>query len=64
MLCEGLLSAEDDVETASSVACSVGSAPASPARRIGVGVVVAVVGGRHYVASVGVKARRMQLVFY
>ena len=42
------------METTSAGACAVGPAAASPARRIGVLVVVAVVGGRHVVAVVGV----------
>jgi hypothetical protein len=60
---EGLLRAEVEVETASSAACTIGLAAASPARLIGVRVVVAVVGSRHYVASVGIKARRFEFVF-
>ena len=51
------------MKTASSAACTVGPAAASPARRIGVRVVVAVVGGRHNVVNVGVKARGFEFVF-
>ena len=57
------MSAEVEVETTSPAACTVGPAAASPARRIGVRFFVAVVGGIHYVASVGIKARRFEFVF-
>ena len=50
------------METASAGACAVGpAAAASLARRIGVGVVVAVVGGRHSVAFVGVMSSRSRV---
>ena len=50
MLCECLLGALAEVEVASAGACAVGpAAAASPARCVGVGVVVAVVSGGHFV---------------
>ena len=49
------------METAPAGACAVGpAAAASPARRVGVGVVVAVVGGRHFVADVGEMSSRVE----
>ena len=63
MLIDGLLSAEVEVEIAPSAVCTVDPAAASPARRIGVRVVVAVVGGRHNVANVGVNERGFEFVY-
>jgi len=60
VLCEGLLSAEVEVGTAPADARAVGPATAAPpARRIGVGNVVAVVGGRHFVAVVAAMSSRV-----
>ena len=55
MLCECLLGALVEVEAASAGARAVGpAAAASPARCVGVGVVVAVVSGRHFSVVVDV----------
>ncbi len=55
MLCECLLSELVEVEAASAGARAVGPAPAaSPARCVGVGVVIAVVSGRHFVVVLDV----------
>ena len=62
MLCVGHLSVEVEVEATSSAASTEGPAAAPPARRSDVRVVVAVVGGRHYVESVGVMSRRFEFV--
>ncbi len=48
------------MEAASAAACTVCSAAAAPARRVGVGVVVAVVGSGHIVASTGVLSGRVE----
>jgi len=58
MLCEGHLSVEVEVEATVSGAATEGPAAAPPVRRSGVRVVVAVVGGRQYVASFGVLSKR------
>ncbi len=61
MVRECLLSALVEVEIASAGACSVGPAAVdSPARRVGVGVVVAVVSVRHFVVVVGVVSSRVE----
>ena len=54
--------AEVEVETTSSAASTVGPTAASPVRRSGVGIVVAVVGGRHYVASFDIMSRGFEFV--
>jgi hypothetical protein len=49
------------MKTASAIARAVGSASAaSPSRCIGVGVVVAVVSGRHFVAVLGAMSSRVE----
>ena len=53
-----------EVKSTSSAASTGGPAVAPPARRSGVRDVVAVVGGRHYVASCGVVSKCSGLVFY
>ena len=62
VLCEGHLGVEVEVKSTASAASTGGPASVTPARRSGVRVVVAVVGGRHYVASVGVMSRRFEFV--
>ena len=62
MLCEGHLGVEVEVKSTSSVAPAEGPAAAPPAMRSGGRVVVAVVGGRHYVAIVGVMSRRFEFI--
>ncbi len=61
-MCEGHLSVEVEVEATSSGASTGGMAAEPLARRSGVRVVVAVVGGRHYVADVGGMSRRFEFV--
>ena len=62
MLCECLLSALVEVEAAPAGARAVDSADAaSPARCIVVGVIVAVVGGRHFVVVVDVLSSIVEL---
>ena len=64
MLCECLLSALVEVEAASAGARAVGPAAAtSPARCVVVGVIVAVVGGRHFVIVVDVLSSSFEGVF-
>ena len=54
MQSECLLSALVEVEAASACARAVGTAAAAPsARRVGIGVVVTVIGKRHFVVVVG-----------
>ena len=55
---EDHLCVEVEVEATSSGAATGCQAAAPPARRSGIRVVVAVVGGRHYVASFGVLSKR------
>ena len=50
------------MEPTSSAASTEGPAAEPPARRSGVRVVVAVVGGRHRVVSVGIMSRRFEFV--
>ena len=64
MLCECLLCALIEVEVASAGARAIGTAAAaSPARRIGIGVVVTVVGRRHFVVVVGMVSNIVEFVF-
>ena len=56
------MSVEVEVEATSSGASTGGPASAPPARRSGVRVVAAVVGGRHYVAGVGVMSKRFEFL--
>ena len=62
MLCEGHLGVKVEVKSTSTAAPTEGSAAAPPARRHDVRVVVAVVGCRHDVVSIGVMSRRFEFV--
>ncbi len=64
MLREGHLSVEVEVEaTSAGAAAESPASAASPSRRSGVRVVLAVVCGGHYVAIVGVMSRGYEFVF-
>ena len=64
MLREGLLSVEVKVEASSSTAAAEGlAAAASPTRRSGVGISIAIVGGRHNCGSDGDVSRRFEFVY-
>ena len=54
---------EFEVKSTSSATPEGDPAATPPTRRSGGRVVVAVVGDRHYVASVGVLSRRLELLF-
>ena len=63
VLGEGLLSVGVEVKASTACAAAKGSAAAaSPTRRSGVGVVVAIVGGRHYFVSTGCMSRSFKFV--
>jgi len=62
VLCAGHLSVVVEVEATSSAASTEGPVAAPLARRSGVRVDVAVVGGRHFFASVCVMSRRFKFV--
>ncbi len=63
MLYECLLGALVEVEAASAGARSVGTAAAaSPAGRVGIGVVVTVVDRRHFVVVVGMVLSRVEFL--
>ena len=63
VLCDDSLSVEVELEATASDASTGGPAAAPPARRNGIGNVVAVVGGRHYVADVCVMSRRFEFMY-
>ena len=64
MLRGDLLSVEVEMEASSSGAAAEGLVvAASPARRTGVGVVIAIVGGRHSCGSYGDVSRRFVFVY-
>jgi hypothetical protein len=63
VLSECHLGALVEVEVASAGACSVGTAAAaSPGGRIGIRVVVTVVGRRHFVVVVGTVSSRVEFL--